>query len=161
MIQQSRIWLYCQKSWNQDFRDTCIPIFIAALFTVGSVWKPPKCTSTNEWRKEMWYRNIVEYYSVFKKKEILPFTATHEWIWRTLCTYMLSYFSCVQLFVTPWTAASQVPLFMGFSRQEYWSGLPYPPPGDLPDPGIETASLMSPALAGGFFTTSATLCYMN
>ena len=45
---------------------------------------------------------------------------------------------------------------MGFSRQEYWSGLPCPPPGALPDPGIELASLMSPALAGAFFTTSAT-----
>ena len=45
---------------------------------------------------------------------------------------------------------------MGVSRQEYWSGLPCPPPGDLPNPGIELASLMSPALAGGFFTTSAT-----
>ena len=48
------------------------------------------------------------------------------------------------------------PLSMGFSRQEYWSGLPCPPPGDLPDPEIEPVSLMSPALAGGFFTTSAT-----
>ena len=46
--------------------------------------------------------------------------------------------------------------FQGFSRQEYWSGLPWPPPGDLPDPGIESVSLMSPALAGRFFTTSAT-----
>jgi len=45
---------------------------------------------------------------------------------------------------------------MGFSRQEYWSGLPRPPPGDLPDPGIELASLLSPALAGRFFTTGAT-----
>ena len=45
---------------------------------------------------------------------------------------------------------------MGFSRQEYWSGLPFPPPGDLPDPGIKLASLESPALAGGFFTISAT-----
>ena len=45
---------------------------------------------------------------------------------------------------------------MGFSRQEYWSGLPCPPPADLPDPGIEPVSLMSPALAGGFFTTSTT-----
>ena len=44
---------------------------------------------------------------------------------------------------------------MGFSRQEYWSGLPFPPPGDLPDPGIEPVSLGSPALAGGFLTTSA------
>ena len=47
-------------------------------------------------------------------------------------------------------------LSVRFSRQEYWSGLPCPPPGDLPDPGIKPASLKSPALAGGFFTTSAT-----
>ena len=45
---------------------------------------------------------------------------------------------------------------MGFSRQEYWRGLPFPPPGDLPYPGIEPKSLTSPALAGGFFTTRAT-----
>ena len=45
---------------------------------------------------------------------------------------------------------------MRFSREEYWNGLPCPPPGDLPDPGIELESFMSPALAGGFFTTSAT-----
>ena len=50
----------------------------------------------------------------------------------------------------------QAPLSMGFSRQEYWGGLSCPPPGDLPDPGIEPLPLMSPALAGGFFTTSAT-----
>ena len=52
--------------------------------------------------------------------------------------------------------AHQVPLSTGFSRQEYWSGLPRPPPGDLPDPGMEPASLTSPALAGGFSTTHAT-----
>ena len=69
---------------------------------------------------------------------------------------MLSRFSRVQLFVTPWTVAHQSPLPMGFSRQEYWSGLPCPPPGALPYPGIESASFMSPALAGGFFTTNAT-----
>ena len=66
---------------------------------------------------------------------------------------MLSLFSHVQLFVIPWTVAHQAPLSMGFSRQEYWSGLPRPPPGDLPNPGFELASLMSPAFAGGFFTT--------
>ena len=55
------------------------------------------------------------------------------------------------------TVAYQGPLSMGFFRQEYWSGLPCPPPGDLPDPGIEPVSLMSPTLAGGFFTTRATL----
>ena len=60
---------------------------------------------------------------------------------------------CAHLFVTPWTAACQVPLSMGFSRQEHWSGLPWPPPGDLPDPGIEPTSLAYLALAGGFLTT--------
>ena len=65
-------------------------------------------------------------------------------------------FSHVQLFVTPWTVAHQAPLFMEFSRQEYWSWLPYPDPGDLPNPGIQPASLTSPALAGMFFTTTAT-----
>ena len=55
-----------------------------------------------------------------------------------------------------WTAACQPPLSMGFSGQEYWSGLPCPPLGDLPDPGFKPMSPMSPALAGRFFTTSAT-----
>ena len=59
---------------------------------------------------------------------------------------VLSCFSCVQLLVTPWTAAHQIPPSMGFSRQEYWSGLPCPPPGDLPDSGTEPASPVSPAL---------------
>ena len=58
--------------------------------------------------------------------------------------------------VTSWTVAHQAPPSMGFSKQEYWSGLPFPSPGDFPHPGIKHASLMSPALAGGFFTTSAT-----
>ena len=74
-------------------------------------------------------------------------------LWR-VC--VLSPFSHVQLIVTLWTAAHQALLSMGFSRQEYWSGLPCSPLGDLPNPGIEPASPMSPALAGGFFTTSAT-----
>ena len=56
---------------------------------------------------------------------------------------MLSCFSHVRLFATPWTVARHVPLSMGFSRQEYWSGLPFPPAGDLPNPGIKT---MTPAL---------------
>ena len=70
-----------------------------------------------------------------------------------MCVCMLSCFSHVQLFATPWIVARQAPLSMGFSRQEYWSGLPCPPAGDLPDPEIEPAS---PALAGEFFTSSAT-----
>ena len=54
------------------------------------------------------------------------------------------------------TVACKAPLSMGFSKQEYQTGLPCPPPGDLPDPGIKPSSLMSPELAGGFFTTSTT-----
>ena len=69
---------------------------------------------------------------------------------------MLSRFSCVQLFVTLWTVVHQAPLSMGFSRQEYWSGFPCPPPGDFLDPRIEPKSVTSPVLAGRFFTTSAT-----
>ena len=59
-------------------------------------------------------------------------------------------FSCVQFFMTPWNVAHQAPLSMGFPRQEYWSGLPFPSPRDLPNQGIEPASL---ALAGRFFIT--------
>ena len=55
--------------------------------------------------------------------------------------------------VTPWTVARQVVVSVGFSRREYWSGLTFPPPEDLPDPGIELASPMSPAWAGRFFVT--------
>jgi len=67
-----------------------------------------------------------------------------------------SHFSHVRLFVTPWTVAGQAPVSMGFSRQEHWGELPCPPPGGLPDLGTEPASLASPALAGRFFTASAT-----
>ena len=69
---------------------------------------------------------------------------------------VLSCFSHVQLFVALWTAIHQAPPSVGFSSQEYWSVLPCAPPGDLPEPGIEPTSLMSPVLAGGFFTTGAT-----
>ena len=65
-------------------------------------------------------------------------------------------FSCVRLCETLWTVARQAPLSMGCSRQKYWSGLPFPSAGDLPDPGIKPTSLASLALVGGFSTTSAT-----
>ena len=69
---------------------------------------------------------------------------------------VLRCFNRVPPFATLWTVARPAPLSIGFSRQEYWSGCPCPPPGDLPDTDIKTVSLMSPALAGGFFTTSST-----
>ena len=75
-----------------------------------------------------------------------------------MCACVLSR---VRLFVTPWTVDHQAPLSMGFSRQEYWTGLPCPPPGDLPNPEMEPMSLISLALAGRFFTTSATITYQH
>ena len=75
---------------------------------------------------------------------------------QQICMCMLSHFSHVPLFVTLWAVAFQAPLSTGFSRQEYWSALPCPPPEDLPDPGIKPVSLASPALACGFFTTRDT-----
>ena len=71
----------------------------------------------------------------------------------SLCTQLLS---CVQFLVTPWTVVCQAPLSMKFFKQEYWSELPFPLPGNPPKPGIETSSPMSPGLAGGFFTTAPT-----
>ena len=56
---------------------------------------------------------------------------------QILCCAVLSHFSCVRLFATPWAVARQAPLSVGFSRQEYWSGLPYLPPGSLPNPGLK------------------------
>ena len=70
--------------------------------------------------------------------------------------------SRVRLFVTLWTVAYEAPLSMGFSRQEYWSGLPFLSPGDLPYPGIKSTSPVSPALAGRFFTAEPRgklICY--
>ena len=78
---------------------------------------------------------------------------------------MLSFFSCVWLFVTLCTVAHHPPLSMGFPRQEYWSGLPFPLPRDLPNPEIKPASPTAPALAGRFLTTEPTgkpkFCYFN
>ena len=74
---------------------------------------------------------------------------TQAYLVYAFCVLSLS-LSYVQLFATPWTVVHHVPLSMGFSRQEFWSGLPFLPPGDLPNPEIE---LVSPALAGRFFAT--------
>ena len=81
------------------------------------------------------------------------------WIWITVLIWVYVHAKLLQLYLTlcnPMDYNLQAPLFMGFSRQEYWRGLPCPSPGDLPNPGVEPMCLMSPALAGRFFTTSAT-----
>ena len=94
--------------------------------------------------------------------DIETFKIPVSWDWRftgpSLCSSVcvLSQFSHVRLFVTVWTVAHQAPLSMGFSKQEYWNGLPCLPLGNLSDPGIKPVSLVSPASASGFFTNSAT-----
>ena len=87
-------------------------------------------------------------------------STSKEWLSKLCwCLHTMEYdslcvLSRVRLLTTPWTVACQVLLSMEFAWQEYWSGLPFPPPGHLPDPGIKPMSLVSPALAGGFFTTA-------
>ena len=102
-------------------------------------------TETQTWRTNLWKPRGEGKWDWIRRLDIY-----------TLCACLLSCFSCVWLFVTLWTIAHHSPLSLKLSRQEYWSGLLSPPPGDLPYPGIEPASLMSPALAGGFFTAIAT-----
>ena len=72
-------------------------------------------------------------------------------IYTYMCMCMFSRFSCVPLFVTLWTVAFQAPLSMGFSRRDYWCGLPYLPPGDLPDLGMEPMSACISCISGRFF----------
>ena len=84
-----------------------------------------------------------------KKEETKPkFISTCLLLW-------LGHLAMSNSFATPWTVARQPPLTVAFSRQEYWSGLPCPPPGNLPDPLFELMSLTSPAWAGRFFTTNS------
>ena len=82
-----------------------------------------------------------------------PFLIINESVEMYASLHKVCMFSCVQFFATPWTVAYKTPLSMGFPRQEYWSGVPRLPPGDLPDPGSKIKSLVSPAVAGRFFTT--------
>ena len=81
-----------------------------------------------------------------------PWLPHNTWTLFPMPAWVLSCFSQVWQFATPWTVAHQAPLSMGFSRQEYWRGLPCPPPGHLPDPGIEPEPLASPTLADRLFT---------
>ena len=85
MTLQSLFWAYIQrKTWPQKIHAT--PVFIAALPTVAKTWKQPKCPSTEEWIKKMWYIYKMEYYLAIKKNEIMPFTAT----WMDLESVTLS-----------------------------------------------------------------------
>ena len=97
------------------------------------------------------HSSIAGYFVWFSSQLIMNKTCTLLY----LCWVIRYVLSHVWLFAAPLTVAHQPPLPMELSRQKYWSGLPLPTPGDLPDPGIKSISLVSPALAGRFFITSA------
>ena len=107
---------------------------------ISAHWPPAKHVEASRWPRQGSVIISVDDESENQKRE-------------RICLKLLGH---VRLFATPWTVAQQAPLSMGFSRQEHWSGLPYPPPGDLPDPGIKPVTLMCSALAVGFFTIGAT-----
>ena len=128
------------KSWQFSHQNTAIPLLLVQATMI--VWIVVKAFSQLPGFYLLLCHNLEKDSSVQDP--------------MIVSVYMLSHFSCLWLFATPWTVAHAAPLSMGFSRQEYWSGLPCPPKGDLPDSRMELTSLMSPALAGGFFTTNAT-----
>ena len=76
--------IYPEKTTTR--KDKCTPMFIAALFTIAKTWKQPKCPSTEDWIRNMWYRYTMEYYSAIKKNDIMPLAAT----WMELETLILS-----------------------------------------------------------------------
>ena len=98
---------------------------------------------------------LVALFVVSKNWEYPQMSKNRGPVCKGTCYTVLSRFNCVHLWVTLWTVVCQAPLSVWFSIQEYWSRLPCPPPEDLPNPGIKPMSLRSPALAGGFYTTSA------
>ena len=100
---------------------------------------------------EMQIQTTARYHLMLVRMAIIKMTANNK-CWKVLVAQVMF----DSFFATPWTVACQAPLSMRFSRQEYWSGLPFPPPGDFLNPSIEPASSESPALIGIFFTTRPT-----
>ena len=126
-------WLQSQK-WQNDYHS-----FLKQSIQHHS--NPSLYSNHKRWRS--WSQMVLwrptRSFRTNTKKDVLFIT----------CVCVLSHFSHVWPFATLWTVARQAPLFLDLFRQEYWSELPCPPPGDLPDSGIEHMSLISPALGGG------------
>ena len=112
---------------------TATPMFTAVLFTEDGTGKQPKCPSTDEQVKKIWYVYMTECYSAIRRNKTESFVETWVDLESVICCevsqlLLLSCFSCVQLCATPQMAAHQAPPSLGFSRQEHWSGLPFPSP---------------------------------
>ena len=140
---------------------TCVWLFATSWTVACQAPLPMKCFR-QEYRNELPFPTPGDLPNPGINPVSLAFSAlasgffTTSTTWEAfMCFALLSCFSYVWLFVTLWTVFCQAPLSMGFSRREYWRGLPFPPPGHLPDPESEAASLRSPVLAGWLFTTSS------
>ena len=127
-------------------RIKCILFFFLYILSSWDMTRDPALFSTYARAIQLIFKSLstAHLMATFLRKQIPSF-------FTIMCAHMLSR---VWLFMTPWTVAHQVPLSMKFSKQKYWSGAPFPTPEDLPNPRIEPVSVLSPALAGGFFTTS-------
>ena len=137
----------CDGWWKENGNRTVLRV----TFHGGLLWTLTRQSSLHVSALSLLHRVLAQ--GASPQHQLFPLNGYQS---SVVCACLKSHFSHVQLLAILWTIAPQVPLSMGFSRQEYWSGLPFPSPGDLPDPGIESSSLVSPALAGGFFTTNAT-----
>ena len=131
---------FWQQFWHLFF-----PLRNPGSFMENGIWRP----------QSGWEEFIATELFLFLEQKSSQFPGLRS-IYVCIYWAVLRRFRHVQHFVTLGTLAHQAPLSMGFSRQEYWSRLSCPPPGDLPDPGMGLVSLISPALASTFFTTSAT-----
>ena len=129
------------------------PLLQSLLLSPNCVSQPSSGPeSGTAWNRQ--FLRITSQYLIWKCR---AYSRERWYMYTYVCACICaSYFSHVRLFVIPWTVAWQTPLSVVFFKQEYRSGLPCPPPGDLPNSGVKSAFLVSPALADGFFTTSAT-----
>ena len=159
-----------EKDWEKEREMVCFPLLIktpvlshegptpVTSFNINYLFKYSYTGQVKVSEDEFWRDAILSISCNFSYQCDTATGNNKLYVTLTEGVYVLSHFSSVQLGVTLWTTACQAPLSMEFSKQDYWKGLPFPSPnpGDLPNPGIEPTSLISPALAGGFFTTSAT-----
>ena len=122
--------------------------------SASGTWKKPSWVCKGWWT----LKEKEEFFQHFFKAETL--SAKVQNLWRSLGIYTYIHIHACSVvsdsFATPWTVVLQAPLSLEFFRQEHWSGLPFPSPGDLPEQGIELVCLVSPAFAGRFFTTCGT-----
>ena len=132
MIQQCHSWVTSKVKKISISKKYLYLMFTAALFTIDKTWRQPKCPLTDDWIRKLWCIYICENTIQLAIEGIMLSeirqTEKDKYCLISPMLLLLSHFSCVRLCVTPWTAALQAPPSLGFSRQEHWSGLPFPSP---------------------------------